>query len=65
MEPESYTLTCKHNLVRTGPAAFYDPVAAFPAGLPKGASVGICETHGNWGRLIGTTWWINLRFAKR
>lgn len=65
MEPAAYKLTIKQSLVREGPGPKYPTVNAFPKGLPINTIIGIDMVDGYWGRIVGTTWWIYIRFAKR
>lgn len=57
---KTVTVKAKKILVHSGPGTFYDPVEAFPNGLKDGSVVGIDKVDGNWGRMIGTNWWIPL-----
>lgn len=52
-------------MVREGAGSSYPIVVCFPSGLPKGSKVGIDKEQDGWGRLIGTTWWVSLKYIKK
>lgn len=52
-------------MVRTGPGSSYPVVECFPSGLPKGTKVGIDKESDGWGRLVGTTYWMALKYIAK
>lgn len=52
-------------MVRTGPGSSYPVVECFPSGLPKGTKVGIDKESDGWGRLVGTTYWMALKYITK